>query len=279
MVAHQTGEGRERLQFARDLELEAGSDAHYEDVAYYASAYAKRRDDVAYYQQLALEHGGPVLEYGCGSGRLALPLARDGASITGVDRSSTMLGEFRRLLSDEPAEVAGRVRIRRGDMRSLRLKQRFGLVLCTFNTFLHLYTRQDVERFLARVKTHIRRSGLFVFDVSIPDPSELARDPARAYHAPRFRHPTTGGITRYTERFDYDAMRQVLFVSMRFEPLDDPKSAWMTPLAHRQFYPQELEALLHYNGFKLVDAHGDFERRPPEGHDESLILHCRPRRG
>jgi SAM-dependent methyltransferase len=278
MTSSGEGAGRRSLQYERDYELEAGSDAHYEDAAYYAAAYAKRLDDVAYYERLALERGGPVLEYGCGNGRLALPIARAGAAITGVDRSPTMLADFRRRLRDEPIEVRDRTRVRRGDMRGLRLDQRFNLVLCTFNTFLHLYTRRDVERFLARVRTHLRRNGLFVIDVSIPDPSELARDPARAYHAPRFRHPSTGGITRYTERFDYDVLRQVLFVSMRFEPRDDPKAAWMTPLAHRQFYPQELEALLHYNGFRLTDAHGNFERRPPEAHDESLILHCRAKR-
>ncbi len=64
---------------------------------------------------------------------------------------------------------------------------------------------------------------------------------------------------------------------MEFTPVDgsDP---WMTPLAHRQFYPQELEALLHYNGFAVTERHGDFFRSPLASDSSHMVLHCRPRR-
>ena len=68
------------------------------------------------------------------------------------------------------------------------------------------------------------------FDVSMPEPAELARDPARAFHAPRFRYPEEGGpgqMVRYTERFDYDKLRQILFVAMEFHPMRGGES-WMT---------------------------------------------------
>jgi len=63
-------------------------------------------------------------------------------------------------------------------------------------------------------------------------------------------------MVRYTERFDYDYARQILFVAMEFLPEGRPKASWVTPLAHRQFYPQELEALLHYNGFAISNEPG-----------------------
>jgi SAM-dependent methyltransferase len=267
------------ISFVRDAELEAGSDAHYGDPRYYASTYADRDDDVAYYVTLASAHGGPVLEYGCGNGRILLPLAQSGLQVTGVDRSVSMIADLRqRLRKLEPA-VRKRVRARRGDMRSVNLKQRFPLVLCTFNTFLHLYTRHDVERFCARVLSHLTRKGRFVVDVSMPVPEELARKPENIQRTPRFKHPTTGEVVRYGERFDYDALRQVLLVSMEFEPRDRPKDGWMTPLAHRQFFPQELEALLHYNGLEVIDVHGDFVEASPEQDAAELIFHCKRRRG
>jgi hypothetical protein len=165
-------------------------------------------------------------------------------------------------------------------MRRIRLGRRFPLVVCPFNAFLHLYTRPDVERFLARVREQLTPSGELVFDVSMPDPAELARDPGRSLYAARLRYPAQGGpgpLVRYSERFDYDRLRQVLFVAMEFTPTDgsDP---WMTPLAHRQFHPQELEALLHYNGFTVAEQYGDFSGGPPTTRSETLILHCRPRR-
>lgn len=274
------GQRQRGIGFARDAELEAGSDAHYDDPRYYASTYASRRDDVDYYVTLAVDRtSGPVLEYGCGNGRILLPMAQSGLSVTGIDRSAAMLDDLRGRLRLLAPPLKKRVRLRRGDMRSVRLKQRFPLVLCTFNTFLHLYTRRDVERFCARVLTHLTPRGRFVVDVSLPVPEELARDPDTIQRTPRFKHPSTGEVVRYGERFDYDALRQVLLVSMEFEPRDRPGEGWMTPLAHRQFFPQELEALLFYNGLEVVDVHGDFVEAGPEADAHELIYHCKRRRG
>src|SRR5262249_29943603 len=122
----------------------------------------------------------------------------------------------------------------------------------------------------------------------MPDPAELCRDPARAYAAPRFRYPDPSGqgpMVRYTERFDYDRLRQVLFVAMEFAPLDGSEP-WMTPLAPRhfpphelchQFHPQELCDLFHYNGFAVTERHGDFSGGPLLRTSETMIVHARPR--
>lgn len=267
----------------RDRELEAGSSAHYEDPAYYTKTYRERTGDVRFYVDLAVARGGPVLEYGCGNGRITLPIARFGVDITGVDLSAAMLGDLRTRLRNEPEEVRRRVRLRRGDMRSVRLDRRFPLVICPFNAFLHLYTRVDVERFLARAREHLTPRGELVFDVSIPEPSELARRPDRAYHAPRFIYPAgperlgEGQMVRYAERFDYDKLRQVLFVSMEFIPTDGSER-WMTPLTHRQFYPEELSALLHYNGFDIKSRFGDFDASLPTPESIHTIYVCRAKR-
>jgi SAM-dependent methyltransferase len=263
-----------------DHELAAGTSAHYLDPAYYTKTYRGRVEDVRYYVELAAERGGPVLEHGCGNGRITIPLARSGIEVTGMDLSTEMLADLRARLRDEPDEVRARVSLRRGDMRKARVKRRFPLVYCPFNAFLHLYTRQDIERFLARAREQLTPRGELVFDVSMPEPAELARDPGRAFHAPRFRYPEQDGpgtMVRYTERFDYDKLRQILFVAMEFHPMKGGDS-WMTPLAHRQLYPQELEALLHYNGFSITEQYGDFFRSPLAKDSATILLHCRPRK-
>jgi SAM-dependent methyltransferase len=267
----------------RDRALEAGSAAHYEDPAYYTKTYRGRVEDVRYYVDLAAQSGGPILEYGCGNGRIAIPVARAGVPVVGVDLSAPMLADLRERLAEEPPEVRARVRARRGDMRTARLRERFPMVFCAFNSFLHLYTRRDVERFLARAREHMTPRGELVFDVSIPQPLELARDPERAYGTPRFVYPKAdapggGVVVKYTERFDYDPVRQVLFVAMEFSPASGGEG-WMTPLAHRQFFPAELEALLHYNGFEILAQHGDFDGSPLSSDSAHLITRCRARRG
>jgi SAM-dependent methyltransferase len=278
-----------------DKELEVGSRAHYEDPAYYTKTYQKRADDVAFYVSLAEKYArrkrgsdrvtrrglrpafGTVLEYGAGNGRVALPVARAGASVTALDLSRPMLDDFAKRLAAEPLGVRRRVTLRHADMKLARLARRFDLVTCPFNAFLHLYTRLDVELFLARVREHLAPGGVFAFDVSVPSAHEMARDPNRAYVCPRFRYPATGEMIHYTERFDYDQARQILFVSMEFVPEGRKKDAWVTPLAHRQFFPQELEALLHYNGFAIEEAWGDYKGGKLDRYSEVMALVARPR--
>jgi SAM-dependent methyltransferase len=257
--------------------LARGTSSHFDDAAYYTHAYRTRTEDIDYYLGIAVDHGGSVLEYGCGNGRIALPLAHAGLRVTGVDCSAPMLADFRARLKKTPPHVRARIALRRGDMRTVALGQRFDLVLCTFNTFLHLYERRDVERFLARVRAHLARGGRFVLDVSVPVAEELARDPQRLYRWPRFRHPGSGEMVRYGERFDYDPLSQVLMIDMQWTS-EATRRRWHTPLAHRQYYPREMEALLHYNGFEIVEQHGDYRHKAPARDVDEIIYHCRVRR-
>ena len=267
-----------RFHPPNDKQLEEGSQAHYREPLYYAKSYARRTDDVVFYRTLAVHDGGPVLEYGCGAGRITLPIAKQGIRIVGVDQSKDMLDDFRERLKKQPEPVREYVRLVRGDMRSVRLKERFPLVLCTFNTLLHLYDRQDVERFLARVHDHLRPTGRFVFDVSMPSAAELARDPTRPYRVPPMRWPATGELVRYAEYFDYDPARQILYVTMHFEPVDNPSKAWTQLLAHRQYHPRELEALLHYNGFEVEQILSDWGAGTLDRYTDSAIWVARPRK-
>lgn len=259
-----------------DHELRVGALAHYEDPAQYTSTYRGRLRDVAYYAKLARGVRG-VLEYGIGNGRVALPMAREGARVFGIDHSRPMLDDLERRLWAETPEVRNRVETRFGDMRRVRLRRRFPLVVAPFNVLLHLYTREDVEQMLARVREHLAPSGRFVMDLSVPMPEDLARDPTKAHHAPRFRHPTAG-VVRYREFFDYDWARQILFVTQEMTPVKDPRAWFAVPLAHRQFFPQEWQALLHYNGFEVEQVYGDFDESPFQSHSEIMIVHARTRR-
>jgi SAM-dependent methyltransferase len=279
-----------------DLELDAGARAHFEDPLYYSDIYGWRDEDVVYYRELA-EKQGRVLEHGIGNGRVAIPMARAGVSVTGIDHTKAMLDHLRELLKEEPPAVRRRIALHEGDVRTARLGKRFPLVICPFNAALHLYTRVDVEQWLARVREHLEPSGQLVFDISMPIPEDLARDPNVPYRIPPFEHPTAGRVS-YREHFDYDRVRQILFVSMYFEPAPKKRSAgkkepakkkatpatapeqisepFMTPLAHRQFYPQEMEALLHYNGFEVKELYGDFEQGPLVQSSDVMVWHVTP---
>ena len=260
----------------RDRELEAGATAHFEDPAYYAQSYATRKDDVGYYGRVAKKHDR-VLEYGIGNGRIAIPMARAGATVVGIDQSRAMLADLRERLSRQPKELRARITTRVGDMRRVRLKKRFPLVICPFNTVLHLYTRQDIEQWLDRVREHLEPRGELVLDISMPIIEDLADEPGTSYSMQPFVHPTAG-LVGYRETFDYDRVRQILFVGMCFEPKAPGAAPFMVPLAHRQYFPREFETLLHYNGFEATAVLGDFQGGSLTQSSDTMIWHAKKRR-
>lgn len=262
-----------------DDELREGTEAHYRDPLYYDHAYARRRSDVRFYAELAEKRGGPILELGVGTGRVARELARRGLDVVGVDSMPEMLAQARLRLEKLPLAARGRVELRRGDLRRLRLNRKFPLVISPFNVFMHLYERRDVEQALATVKHHLRPRGRFVFDVLLPDLQSLARDPLRIYRSGTVKRPGDGSRRKYRERFEYDATSQVQTVSMIFQHIEEPADIEITPLAHRQFFPAELEALLHYNGFTIEERFGDFEGSPLDDESESQVIVAKLRRG
>jgi SAM-dependent methyltransferase len=252
---------------------DAGSLAHYSDPAYYSKTYGERRHDVERYVRLAREAAGPVLEYGIGNGRVGLAVAKAGIAVTGVDLSRSMLDDLTARLEKLPTPVQSRVELVHGDMRSVKLQKSFPLVIVPFNGILHLYERKDFEAFFERVREHLTPGGRFVFDFSLPAPADLARDSERWFGAPRIRHPTTGELVRYDERFEYDPIRQLLLVTTRFTP--EGGRPWTIPLTHRQIYPREMEALLHYNGFSEIELTADFGDAPADHLTDSVVVSCR----
>jgi len=252
-----------------------GTEAHYRDAVYYEQAYRRRRHDVRFYADLAEELGGPVLELGVGTGRVAREIARRGIDVVGVDLMREMLEHAEARLAREPRAVRDRVELRRGDLRDVRLGGRFPLVISPFNVFMHLYELRDVERALATVRAHLRPRGHFAMDVLMPDAASLARDPDRIYRCGTIRHTGDGRRYLYRERFRYDPVTQVQTIDLIFQDAEDLGKLKVTPLAHRQFFPAELRALLHYNGLLCEAVWGDFDRGALEDDSESQVVLAR----
>ena len=135
---------------------------------------------------------------------------------------------------------------------------------------------------------HLAPRGRFVFDVLCPDARWLARDPNRLYRLPDITLPdaTTPGRgkrVRYRESFEYDPIAQVLAIHMHYVDPSIEKGReghyrWV-PLTHRQLFPQELETLLHYNGFAIEERHGGFAKEPLDDRALQQVLVCTRRRG
>jgi SAM-dependent methyltransferase len=254
--------------------VDAGSREHYADAALYDYEYRRRRADVTFYRDLAKRRGGPILDLGAGSGRLAIALARDGHEVVAVDRSPSMLARLRERIAALPAAAAARITVAPGDLCTFSVKGTFPLVIAAFNTVEHLYTRGEVAALLARVATHLAPGGAFAFDVQLPDLAWLLRDPNKRWAKTRFTDPTTGRATLYSTNHDYDPIGQIALIRIYYEPVDGKGPTKIVKLSQRKFFPAELEALVASSGFRVTARYGDFAWQPLDGSAESQVLIC-----
>ena len=267
--------------------LRWATEAHYVDADRYDRTYKMRKHDVAFYEEVAAEYGSPVLELGIGTGRVALALARNGHRVVGVELMDTMLSRLKARLAKEPEEVRARIETKRGDMRRFVVKEhfparetnrKFPLVIAPFNALMHLYSREDFEKMLAQVKAHLTKKGVFIFDVRMPDIRSFVRDPMKTFRCPPLKDPKDGRVYETGEMFQYEARTQVQMITSTYRERGNAMNVFVKPLAHRQYFPQELEQLLHYNGFELVEMWGDFERGLVHVDCESQVCVARARK-
>jgi SAM-dependent methyltransferase len=225
------------------------ADTLYSDPAYYRMLFDRREHDVPFYLGLGAEAGGPILEYGIGTGRVALPLARAGYSVTGIDRSAEMLSSLAAAVQAERAEVRARVCWHLGDATELGLETRFALVIYPFNGLAHHHRQADLAAFFARVRRHLGPDGIFAFDVLEPDPVLLRGESSTI---PWFRHPVTGEVCRCDEDVSYDGAARLLTIRTTIRFMESARPPEVLELVVRQHFAEQTPALLAEAGFALV---------------------------
>jgi SAM-dependent methyltransferase len=249
----------------------------------------------AFYAGLAQEAGGPVLEIACGTGRVSIPIARLGFAVTGLDIVPGMLEQARGKSAGLPARWIA------GDARAFDLGERFRLIFLTGNAFQAFLTRADQEALLERVRAHLHDDGLFAFETRNPrwptrktlaaDAERLASE-ARGVGRPLFALLETRdeeeGWQAYTDRSgrdvrvsktqSYDHVAQILhWTTYRRWYEGAREHTKVTRIAVRYTFPQELAALLHYNGFSIIRQYGDWNLEPLAATSTSIIVVCRKR--
>lgn len=245
---------------------------------------------VAFYSALARETGGPVLEIACGTGRVGIPIARLGFAVTGLDLVPGMLERARSKSAGLPTRWV------EGDARSFELGEQFRLIFLTGNAFQAFLTRSDQEALLERVRAHLYEQGLFAFETRNPrwaNRTRTGETPLKSAHLHEqglfafletrdeeedYRTYTDGSgrEVRVSNTQAYDHVAQVLhWTTYRRWREGGEERTRTTRIAVRYTFPQELEALLHYNGFHVIRRYGDWNLEPLTAASTSIIVVCR----
>lgn len=245
---------------------------------FYDLDHAEFDDDVLMVEEFAARCGSPILELGCGTGRLLLPLARQGYQLTGVDISPAMLERACQKLSAE--RLADRVTLLRQDMRGLAVEGRFNLVVVALSSFQILLTLDDQLATLARIREHLTSEGVLLLDLFWPDLSRLLESSGQICLDKVMSDPETGArVVRFHSQH-VDQVQQTVHVTYVFDQVDDGGNVRRTlcPISLRYFFRAELELLLRHAGFEVEAVYGSYDLEDLTAESERLIAVARPGR-
>ncbi|PTM56409.1 class I SAM-dependent methyltransferase [Desmospora activa] len=234
--------------------------------------------DVAYYADLAMETGGPVLELGCGTGRCTLGIARHGIEAVGVDLEMQMLKK-----AEEKAEALDLTHLCKwiqGDMKEFRLERRFPLIIIPYRSFLHLMNTREQLAALGCIRQHLEEGGRFAMNVFVPHVEELVESEDRLLHRGTFTVPGSGDIVEVSDRTRYNHFYQtaeVIRYYERFHPEGRLVERIRTTFSLRYVYPVELNHLLRLAGFEITHRFGGFRREPFGPYSTELVIEAKKR--
>jgi SAM-dependent methyltransferase len=239
------------------------------DLYDYVVPYANR-PDVAFYVDAARQAEGPVLELGCGTGRVLIPTARAGAPIVGLDGSPRMLEICRARLAAEPPEVQSRAGLVSGDMRRFDLGLRFSLITIPFRPFQHLLTVDDQLACLEAIRRHLTANGRLVFDLFNPSIDMLANHPlgVESGQEPEFVAPDGRRVVRCYRTVAQDRFNQTGTHELLYDVThpDGRKERLIHAFTLRYLFRFEAEHLLARAGFAVENLYSDYNRGPYGAH-------------
>lgn len=237
----------------------------YDTIArYYDLIHGELTADIPLVIELAKETADPVLELGCGTGRLLLPLARAGHEVVGLDNSPAMLDLARAKLAKEPAEVRQRVTLVTADMAMFELTQRFGLVLSLNSTLMNL-PPTAMQATLNRANRHLLPSGQLLVDLD--NPALLPGDAGEGVLVLErtMVDPSSGETIMQFAASQAEEDGQVLHVTWLFDSLPAGGGALsrvVVPMDYHYLYPHQLALMLASAGLQLESLMGDYDSRP-----------------
>jgi SAM-dependent methyltransferase len=197
---------------------------------------------VAFLAKLA--RGGAALELGIGTGRIALPLARRGVGVHGIDLSEAMVARLRAKPGGEDIGVTI------GDFATTRVDGSFAVAYLVFNTIMNLTTQDEQVACFRNVAAHLEPGGCFVIEVMVPD---LQRLPFGETFRPFAVSATRLGFD------EYDVVSQGL-ISHHYSAVDGRLGLWSIPF--RYVWPSELDLMARLAGMTLRERWSGWTREP-----------------
>lgn len=225
--------------------------------------------DLPFYKKwMPTAENAQILELCCGSGRLTIPLAKEGLNIRGIDNATSMLDQARLKARHEKVEID----FIEADIRTFNVPHTYDLIFIPFNSIHHLYQNQDLFDTLARVKKHLKEDGLFIFDCYNPNihyiiEAEKGRHKIAEYSTADGRKVMIEQTMKYENKTQINRIEWHYFINGTFHSTQN--------LDMRMYFPQELDAYLRWCGFTIIQKFGNFGEEAFKDDSEKQIFVCK----
>lgn len=237
---------------------------------YYDLENAGFTEDLGFWLELAEAHGDPVLELGCGTGRVLLYLARRGHAVSGVDNSPEMLARLRQKLEAAQRLLPTPPQLVEADLSNFAVTQPHALALMPFNTFMHLLTLEAQTTALTHIRRHLSAGAPLVLDVINPAAAYAAAEQGLTLE--RSFEDGERTVQQFSQ-LNLERAAQLARVTWLYDsvgPAGDVRRL-VVPLTLRYIFPAELRLLLEKCGFALIHLWGDYDRSPLTDSSPRLI--------
>lgn len=224
-------------------------------------------DDLPMYIRQVERWGGPILELGCGTGRVTLPLTQLCQRVVGIDNSPELLAHARlksQAASLDPTLVEA-------DFRNFDLGEQFSLVIFPYNAFNHLLDFDSIHDCLACVRHHLAAKGRFIIDTFNPDPAILSASTGARTKILEYIDPYTHERVLMYEANAYNAATQINNITWSYEVGGKPADR-VDELEMRVFFPQELDSLVRLSGFSIEEKLGAYSGSPFQARSSKQIM-------
>lgn len=240
---------------------------------YYDLLYADRADDLEMWLELTDPVRGPILEVGCGTGRVLIPLAQEGRRVTGIDISEVALDATKAKIAAGGFEKLAQVCL--ADMQTLNLPQKnFSFAFIPINTFMHCLTTTQQRHTLSALHRHLQTGGTLVIDLYHPNPEALLEADGRLLLTNQIVDDLTGNTVQWFVARHLEVDQQIQNVTFLLDEIGQDgilrRSTFSFPM--RYLHRFELELLLHQTGFSVTEIYGDYDLSPFEAESPRMIF-------
>jgi SAM-dependent methyltransferase len=235
--------------------------------------------DVPFYLDYAKHLQGEVLELGCGTGRVALKLAKEGFHVTGLDLSTQMLDIFREKVVKQP-EIAKNIEIIHGSMANFSIDRKFALIIAPFRAFQAITDKTEIENALSCIREHLSEDGIFIVNVFKPYAEPLDESWCREeiFQDEIIDEQTGIRIARYECRERIDIENQIIYPYLAYGITypDGRTERLVEPLKMKYYYSNQLRAIIELAGMEIAEEYSWYDKSTTDNRE--IILVCRRER-